>query len=415
MLNRRYPVLVSGKRFSPEFQTDPDFAKGWKSVLEKAYGDHAVCLCPGKGSRKLAIKRRDESDDFHLARFAGTGCQHANDCRYYSPAPDRSGMQGYEPGVVEEGDDGSLRIRLGRGIRIQEASTPAEEVTDAAAPTRPGVSKPAMTLLGLLHLLWSESRLTTWYPAMEGKRTAGIVNHVLRETAERISTSRLKLTEVLMLAAAKDSRESSRNQGIALNASTRGLRLIAVSPLARYNPERHEGVLVKLPISGPFGMPMLNLPPATWSTTAKHFEREISAWKRGSRVIAIAQIAPRQGNATTADVVDLALMVVSDRWIPLDSDYEAVIEQRLHDQGRSFDKPLRYDADESEVFPDFWLLDTGEDIPLEVFGMSTPAYRQRKAIKIAWFNREFGAGGWWSWDAAADPKGKSIPAFPAKG
>ncbi|WP_410003726.1 hypothetical protein [Pseudomonas oryzihabitans] len=25
-----------------------------------------------------------------------------------------------------------------------------------------------MTLLGLLHLLWAESQLTTWYPAMRG-------------------------------------------------------------------------------------------------------------------------------------------------------------------------------------------------------------------------------------------------------
>ncbi|AXA66805.1 hypothetical protein CE139_13570 [Pseudomonas oryzihabitans] len=30
------------------------------------------------------------------------------------------------------------------------------------------MKKQAMTLLGLLHLLWAESQLTTWYPAMRG-------------------------------------------------------------------------------------------------------------------------------------------------------------------------------------------------------------------------------------------------------
>ncbi|MGY2173440.1 DUF1173 family protein [Pseudomonas gingeri] len=117
MVYERFPVVIDGKPFSTAFQTQDEFASGWKAVLEKAYGrTHAVCRCPGKGERKLAIKRRDETDGFHLARFAGTGPEHANECRYYAPAPERSGMQGYESGVVEEGDDGTLRVRRARGL-----------------------------------------------------------------------------------------------------------------------------------------------------------------------------------------------------------------------------------------------------------------------------------------------------------
>ncbi|MGG4660505.1 DUF1173 family protein [Pseudomonas vlassakiae] len=413
MINNRYPVLISGKRYSPEFQTDQQYAKSWKTVLEKAYGTHAICSCPSTGSRKLSIKRREDSDGFHLARFAGTGHEHSNDCRYYAPAPERSGMQGYAAGVVEEGEDGSIRVRLARGIRVQ--APPSEETQRASVARAPGKSKPAMTLLGLLHLLWSESRLSTWYPAMEGKRNSGIVNYALLQAAERIAASRMRLSEVLLLAAQKDSKGAARNQAIAKSATTKDLRLVAISPLARYNPERHSGDMTRLPFAGPYGMPMLNLPAEVWATAGRRFEREFSAWKRGSRVIAIAQVTPRKGGAfSQADVVDLALMQVSERWIPVDSDYEGVIEAKLHAAGRSFDKPLRYDADESEVFPDFWLLDTGKDCPLEVFGMSTHAYLERKAVKTAWYNREYGGAGWWSWNAAADPMGKNIPPFPAK-
>ncbi|HCH7473829.1 TPA: DUF1173 family protein [Pseudomonas aeruginosa] len=413
MLNRRYPVLISGKRYSPEFQTDKQYAKSWKVVLERAYGTHAICQCPSSGSRKLSIKRREDSDGFHLARFAGTGHEHSNDCRYYAPAPERSGMQGYAVGVVEEGEDGSIRVRLARGIRVQ---APRSEESDGASVTRsPGKSKPAMTLLGLLHLLWSESRLSTWYPAMEGKRNSSIVNYALLQAAERVAASRMKLNEVLLLAAQRDSKGAARNQAITKSAITRDLRLVAISPLARYNPERHSGDIGRLPLSGPFGMPILHLPPAVWATAARKFERELSAWRRGSRVIAIAQVTPRKGESLSqGDVVELALMQVSERWIPVDSDYEGVIEAKLHAAGRSFDKPLRYDADESEVFPDFWLLDAGKDYPLEVFGMNTPAYLERKAVKTAWYNREYGGEGWWSWDAAADPKGKNIPPFPPR-
>ena len=413
MLNRRYSVLVSGKRYSSEFQTDQQYARSWKIILEKAYGTHAICQCPSNGSRKLSIKRREDSDGFHLARFAGTGHEHSNECRYYAPAPERSGMQGYAAGVVEEGEDGSIRVRLARGIRVQD---PRSEGCESDSVKRSaGKSKPAMTLLGLLHLLWSESRLSTWYPAMEGKRNSSIVNYALLQAAERVSASRMKLSEVLLLAAQKDSKGAARNQAIAKSALSRDLRLVSISPLARYSPERHSEHMGRLPIAGPFGMPMLNLPSTVWATAARRFERELSAWRRGSRVISIAQFTQRKGDSfLQGDVVELALMQVSERWIPVDSDYEGVIEGKLHAAGRSFDKPLRYDADESEVFPDFWLLDTGKDFPLEVFGMSTPAYLERKDIKTAWYNREYGGEGWWSWNAAVDPKGKNIPPFPPK-
>lgn len=150
---REYPVLISGKRYSPEFQTDQQYAKNWKIVLEKAYGTHAICQCPSSGSRKLSIKRREDSDGFHLARFADfSGREHSNDCRYYAPAPERSGMQGYAVGVVEEGEDGSIRVRLARGIRVQ---APRSGKRKHLGDRSPGKSKPAMTLLGLLHLLWS--------------------------------------------------------------------------------------------------------------------------------------------------------------------------------------------------------------------------------------------------------------------
>lgn len=72
---------------------------------------------------------------------------------------------------------------------------------------------------------------------MEGKRNSGIVNYALLQVAERVAASRMKLSEVLLLAAQKDSKGAARNQEIANSAMTRDLRLVAISPLARYHPE----------------------------------------------------------------------------------------------------------------------------------------------------------------------------------
>ena len=85
MLNRRYPVLISGKRYSPGSRPTSSMQK-LEDRFGRAYGTHAICQCPSSGSRKLSIKRREDSDGFHLARFAGTGHEHSNDCRYYAPA-----------------------------------------------------------------------------------------------------------------------------------------------------------------------------------------------------------------------------------------------------------------------------------------------------------------------------------------
>lgn len=80
--------------------------------------------------------------------------------------------------------------------------------------------------------------------------------------------------------------------------------------------------------------------------------------------------------------VDVALMTVSERFISLDSGYEKVVEEKLWQEKRAFLKSLRYDGEE-DVFPDFVLRDgAGVDaLPMEVFGMNTPEYLQRKQVK----------------------------------
>jgi len=89
---------------------------------------------------------------------------------------------------------------------------------------------------------------------------------------------------------------------------------------------------------------------------------------------------------------------------------EGIVEEKLWQEKRAFIKPLRYDGEE-DVFPDFVLKDVpGMDaLPVEVFGMNTPEYMQRKQEKIAHYDTEYGQGHWWSWEAAASME---MPPFP---
>ncbi|HCQ7112515.1 TPA: DUF1173 family protein, partial [Enterobacter hormaechei] len=107
------------------------------------------------------------------------------------------------------------------------------------------------------------------------------------------------------------------------------------------------------------------------------------------------------GRGPSVRAHQIVLMHVSENWIPLDSSYEAVVAEKLDAEHRQYVKPMRYDASISEVFPDFYLLDTKSDkpFPMEVFGMATPAYLARKQLKKDYYNREYGPYGWWHWDA----------------
>lgn len=407
-----YEVRVNNtqKKYSKEFQTEVQFQASWKTVLQRAHGTPVTCLCPGTGPRQLAVKHLAGADSYHLARFARTGPEHANDCRFHAHAPDRSGLQGYAEDVVEEADDNTLRIRLAHGLRVKDAA-PTDGAGEVREPRAPGVKKPSMRLLGLLQLLWLEAGLASWYPAMEGKRTSDRVPYWISKAAKRIRASHMTVDDVLLVPADKDSARARQNAAVFQKAKERSRRLIAVAPLAIYDVARHD--MTTLPLSRPFGMPTMDVRGEVLRRVERSFANELNAWKNGHKVIAIAQLNLKKDRY--ADVLDFALMRVSDRMIPLDSAYEAMIEAQLHAEGRAFFKPPRFEA-EDEIFPDFWLLDMGKttEYPLEVFGMNTPAYHARRNEKIRWYNREYKPGGWWYWDAYNDPKGQAIPAFPER-
>lgn len=123
----------------------------------------------------------------------------------------------------------------------------------------------------------------------------------------------------------------------------------------------------------------------------------------GEQVVTIVQTdVPNPTPAgIRAEVVDVALMVTTAQWIPVDSGYEAAVVGSLVAEGRRFEKPMRFDAEEDRTFPDFWLKDSGDPLPMEVWGMNEPEYLARKAQKVAYYDERYGGGTWWQWDAAA--------------
>lgn len=425
-MSQIYPIKIAdtGDTFYPRQQS----GKPWNDAVERAHRNtHAICLCLGdSNSRKLAIKR--VGGDFVFARYQDTSHHHLRKCQFYGPSRTQSGLQGYTQEAVREHPEGGLAITLARGLQapLQAADKESRAATQRYAGQ--SVRRNTMRLGGLIDLLWEEARLNRWDSSKPKYWDLRVGTALLRE-AEKIHIGHLTLDQALLLPAQRSDRpksltsEHQRNLKVVAYGREHNLRLIAISPLAQFDPVRDSWANVsagieapaqrqeqQLRLGTPYGIPQLMLDAARSAAVRRSYGIEVAAWKEHKKVYAITQIALREGSPDMADVLDVSLLFVSNRFIPLDSSYEGQLEEVLVKAQRSFIKPMRYET-EDEVFPDFWLQDMGCEYPMEVFGMNTDDYLKRKENKhMLYSDRSKYPNGWWYWDV---PEQSLIPPLPA--
>ncbi|MDE1186171.1 MAG: DUF1173 family protein [Pantoea sp.] len=429
-----YPVRFTGRRGTTycdaSFRTEhsEQWQRWLKYVRDNKTTTMVTCCCLPEETdvvrRRLKVHLSQSTDQCWLSSYSFTGYEHAPDCRFYSVWPDDQQAAIYTADVVKSSTDGTLVIRLPTGLQKKVAPESGSE--KEVLKTIPGKRRKqsSMQLTGLLHLLWEQSGINVWHPAFDRKkRNSGWVSWRLNETATRIRIGRLPLKDSLLLMSMNNTRQADDNRQRVRAAEKSLRRLIIISQLASWSDAADERIEHTLPLGLFSGFPALELPEDVLSRLKYSYARELASWRRGARVIVICETEPPETTFTRIEgrnvphsscrVIDAALMVVSHRYIPLDSGYEGLIEERLWQDQRAFIKPLRYDG-EADVFPDFILTDVcGNDaLPMEVFGLSTPEYLKRRQEKVTYYDAEYGPGHWWYWDAYADPNGESVPPFP---
>ena len=417
-VTRMYPVVIEGadeqaRTYSPKFQTDPEYASGWRSVLAKAHQGAVIrCSCLPRSDLLLSV-RHYENDTFGLARFPYSGIKHHPNCRFF--CLDGVETINYPRCGVKKTAGGKTVVRLQFSLVERDAGEGEVLPEKTVGPQQKPVSKkPVMRLGQLLKLLWSDANLNVWWPAMLGKRDSYLVNRKLDEAAQSITASKIALNSILLLAERHpDSVGAHRNQSRIASAIKNKHRMLMIAPLVNHSPERESELATTLKISGFQGIPVMDMPYGLWLNCQDRYRSAIEAWQRGTRVMVIAELDLKK-DGRFANVMDLALMAVSDNWIPVDSIFEATIAEKLTTECRAFWKPLPTDPREDQLLPDFVLLDTGKDTPLEIVGRTDESYAVRKALKFSRYSKTLGVGGWWIWNAAFDPEGASICPFPGK-
>ncbi|WP_095203375.1 DUF1173 domain-containing protein [Mesorhizobium carmichaelinearum] len=344
-----------------------------QAALANAYArrERPLCLCREPGCPMYVARI---GDLFLIKRMPLSGGGHESSCDSYEPPYELSGLGALMGSAIQlDQQSGMAALKLDFSLSKtggRAASMPAGQNSASVTgdPRR-------MSLRGLLHFLWHEAELTVWTSRWAGKRHWWNVRWHLLEAAGQMTVRGGPLADILFVpepfrAENRQAIEQRRNTVLAPalppKSGPRQL-LVLVGEVKEIVPARSGQKLVirHLP-----RFPFI-IDDALHRRLQAHFERELSLWEADSRSNLIAIATFGLNPAGLAIVEEIALMVVSENWIP----YETVPEKRLVDAlARLRDKSvkgLRYDLQPDQPIANALLPNRQEPIALFVVPAGT--------------------------------------------
>lgn len=380
-----------------------------QQILARAYVDpiRPRCLCVPNGVEMYIAKY----GHFMLKRMPGTGKDHAAACESYEPDPQASGL-GFHLGetVLAKGPD-QLEVRAAFALdrfdgRPIERGEPSEETSVSA-------NRRALSILGLLHLVWDQAEFNRWTPAMTGKRHQGVIRKYLLEAAEKIELKGMRLSERLFVpeqfkAEDVNAIKSRREQAFAVmtmeGPSTKHRLMMLIGEIKSI-----EKITLgyKLLIKHMPDCPLM-LDAKSGGKILKKFEPLFSLrdMHEGVRLVAVLTIAMKGFADYRVDTMSIAM--TTDTWIPIEDSFEKALADALVAARRRFIKPLRFDAPSSVTFPNFLLMDAA----LEPVSLNIVVPTANKTAQKAKHDLITGSPpGSWVWRVEESPQ---LPALPPK-
>lgn len=305
--------------------------------------EHPLCLCGAEGVPMYIARLGDRHI---LKRMPGTGSQHAPDCESYEPPSDLSGLSTVEgEAIVENVEDGTTTLRLGFSLS-KLAGRIAPAMGEGADPGDVRTDGARLSLRAMLHFLWDRAQFNRWRPAMAGRRNWGVVRKFLVEAATSASAKGKPLSEALYIPEMFD---PEREDGIVQRRAAflsravhsqgnRRTLAILIGEVKEIQPARlGTRLIVKHAPRFPF-----MLADDVTRRMNKVFAHELALWDASPESHLIAGATFGVGVSGIAAIEALALMVVSEKWIPFESRYEAMLLDALSKRGSGFVKGLRY-------------------------------------------------------------------------
>ncbi|MGC9000772.1 DUF1173 family protein [Caldisericum sp.] len=347
-----YPIAIVTpkglKKYSTEFQTQKfeDFQK----VLAKWYKKtHAICLCPGKGKKKLAIKYYEPTGIYYLSRYPKSGNDHSEDCIYR-----------YSPEVITESEDikETMSLRLSKTVsprrkkkikKISEKDIINKKESQLQEHLKVKRESPRVSLIDFFNIVWSTAGLNSWSPKKDNFINYNYILQRIRAVSKNIKVGGQKLLHVLSTSVLNGDKELANINEKTLNiVYTKKARTVFFGFLRKYK----EGI-TKLPDDDKkdWEVPILDyskkikivLHKDLVKKVKKKFKDKLELWQKGylTFCVCLADVEKeKESNVFILRPVDLALVNLSEKFIPIDSEEEAQLEKNLRKEKKAFKKVL---------------------------------------------------------------------------
>lgn len=328
--------LVEGQCYGADEQ-------GLQEALAAAHASKARprCLCQPGGVEMYVAAAFGR---FVIKRLPDSGSQHSLTCGSFEPPEELSGLgEVARTAIIEDAEDGTTSLKLGFSLTKTEGR---------AAPVAGGREQDSVksdgTKLGiraLLHYLWDQSGLTSWSPAMEGKRTWGVVQRALSQAAVAKMAKGHDLAHCLFVPETfsierRDEIERRRAPHLArvyAPGKSREL-MVLIGEVKKVDPARFGfKVVVKHLPDLPFFMD-----DRLGRRMERRFENELALWNadESTHLVMIATFG--RGPAGLLAIDELAFMLTTTQWLPIDNADEQNLLAVLTQAGRRFRRGMRY-------------------------------------------------------------------------
>lgn len=313
-------------------------------ALAKLHGskERPLCLCRVPGVEMYVARVQGRHI---IKRMPNTGGDHTPACDSYEPPPELSGLGHVIGSAIQENpEDGTTLLKFEFSLSKGSTRTaPAPGESEAHSAKADG-SK--LTLRGTLHYLWEQAGFNRWAPTMAGKRNWGVIRKYLTQAAEDKTAKGIGLAEILYIPETfypdKKAEITQRRlaQMMKIAAPEKGARrlMLVIGEVKEIAPSRygHKVVLKHVPDCH-F---MIN--DDIHRRLQKRFEMEIGLWDAidGTHLIMIGTFSI--GTTGVASLEEVALMCVTENWVPFESTFDKMVLDALTTHHRRFLKGMRY-------------------------------------------------------------------------
>lgn len=386
---------------------------GLPELLASIYAarERPLCLCRTPGIEMYVAKVNEK---YLVKRMPNSGSDHAPACDSYEPPPELSGLgQVIGSAIQENPDEGTTALKfdfaLSKGAS-RSAPTPSDKETDSVK-----TDGNKLTLRGTLHYLWEEAGFNRWAPTMAGKRSWYVIRKYLLQAAEDKTAKGASLAGMLYIPesfnAEKKNEITQRRMAQMMRIATpeKGARrlMLVVGEVKELAQSRygHKIVLKHLPDCH-F---MMN--DDIHKRLLKRFDVELGLWDaiEGTHLVMIGTFSI--GPTGVASLEEVALMCVTENWIPFESTFEKMALDALTQQNRRFMKGMRYNLPSTRPLACAVASDT-EPQPTAMYVLPPGASEDYAAAVEDLIGESKLAS--WKWEAGSAPM-PPLPALPEHG